>query len=130
MKPVESPDLIASFRHAFSGLWYALRTQRNARIHLIFTLAILGIGLWLGLSRTEWCLILLAIGMVWMAELSNTVLEDVVDLQCPGYNPLAKTAKDVKAGVVVIASLTAVLVGILVLGPKIIEKLGWLFFPG
>jgi diacylglycerol kinase len=124
MKPLKSPDLIASFRNAFTGLGYALRTQRNARIHLTVTLAILGVGIWLSLDRIEWSLILLAIGMVWMAELSNTVLEDVVDLQCPEYNPLAKTAKDVKAAVVVIASLTAVLVGILVLGPKLADKIG------
>jgi diacylglycerol kinase len=127
MNPLKSRDLIASFRHAFQGLGYALRTQRNARIHLIFTLVILPLGVWLGMDRVEWCLILLAIGMVWMAELSNTVLEDVVDLQCPGYNPLAKSAKDVKAAVVVVASLTAALVGVLILGPKLIEKMGGLF---
>jgi diacylglycerol kinase len=127
MTPLKSPNLIASFRNAFSGLWYALRTQRNARIHLIFTLVVPAVGLWLGLSLEQWCLIILSIGMVWMAELSNTVLENVVDLLSPEYNVLARTAKDVKAGVVVVASLAAVLIGLLVLGPKLFPLLGSLF---
>ncbi len=123
MKPQRSPSLPASFGNAFNGLRYALQTQRNARIHLTVTLLVLMAGLWLGLNLVEWCLIILSIGMVWMAELSNTVLENVVDLLSPDYHALAKTAKDVKAGVVVMASLSAVLVGVLVFGPKLLQLL-------
>ena len=123
MKPQRSPSLPASFGNAFNGLRYALQTQRNARIHLTVTLVVLMAGLWLGLNLVEWCLIILSIGMVWMAELSNTVLENVVDLLSPDYHVLAKTAKDVKAGVVVMASLSAVLVGVLVFGPKLLQLL-------
>jgi diacylglycerol kinase len=68
----------------------------------------------------EWCLVILSIGMVWMAELSNTVLENVVDLLSPDFHELARIAKDVKAGVVVVASFSAVLVGVLVFGPKLL----------
>jgi diacylglycerol kinase len=127
MAPSRSSNLIASFRNAFAGLGYTLRTQRNARIHLLITVAVTVFGLWLGLSREGWCLIFLAVGMVWMAELSNTVLESVVDLLRPEFDPLAKTAKDVKAGVVVVASLTAVLIGLLVMGPQLILRLQALF---
>jgi diacylglycerol kinase len=123
MKPQRSPSLPASFGNAFNGLRYALQTQRNARIHLSVTLVVLAAGLWLGLNLVEWCLIILSIGMVWMAELSNTVLENVVDLLSPDYHMLAKAAKDVKAGVVVMASLSAVLVGVLVFGPKLLQLL-------
>jgi diacylglycerol kinase len=123
MKALKSPNLLDSFRNALNGLRYALQTQRNARIHLTVTLLILGIGLWLGLTLIEWCLIILCIGMVWMAELSNTVLENVVDLLSPDYHVLAKTAKDVKASVVVVASLSAVLVGVLILGPKLLLQI-------
>jgi len=123
MNPSRSPNLVSSFRNAFTGLRYALRTQRNARIHLMVTLSVLGAGLWLGLTLEEWCLIVLSIGMVWMAELSNTAIENVVDLLSPEYHPLAKTAKDVKAGVVVVSSLSAVLVGLLILGPKLLLRL-------
>ena len=122
MKATRTPSLLHSFHNAFNGLRYALQTQRNARIHLTATLLVLGMGLWLGLSLVEWCLIILSIGMVWMAELSNTVLENVVDLLSPEYHALAKTAKDVKAGVVVVASISAVLVGILVLGPDLLLR--------
>jgi diacylglycerol kinase len=120
MKPPRTPSLLVSFGNAFNGLRYALQTQRNARIHLTVTVIVLGIGFWLGLSLMEWCLIILCIGMVWMAELSNTVLENVVDLLSPDYHALAKIAKDVKAGVVVVASFSAVLVGVLILGPKLL----------
>ncbi len=123
MKPQKSPSLPASFGNAFNGLRYALQTQRNAKIHLTVTVVVLLAGLGLGLSLVEWCLIILSIGMVWMAELSNTVLENVVDLLSPDYHALAKSAKDVKAGVVVMASLSAVLVGVLVFGPKLLQLL-------
>ncbi|MBN1438399.1 MAG: diacylglycerol kinase family protein [Anaerolineales bacterium] len=123
MTPLKSANLLESFRNAFSGLWYALRTQRNARIHLVFTILASAAGLWLELTLEQWCLIVLSIGMVWMAELSNTVLEQVVDLLSPEYSILAKTAKDVKAGVVVVASGSAVLIGILIFGPKLLSQL-------
>jgi diacylglycerol kinase len=120
MKPPRTPSLLVSFGNAFNGLRYALQTQRNARIHLTVTAIVLGIGFWLGLSLMEWCLVILSIGMVWMAELSNTVLENVVDLLSPDFHELARIAKDVKAGVVVVASFSAVLVGVLVFGPKLL----------
>ncbi|MGD0806065.1 MAG: diacylglycerol kinase family protein [Anaerolineales bacterium] len=125
MQPIKSPNLISSFRNAFSGLWYALRTQRNAQFHLLATLLVILVGFWVGLDTVHWCLIILAMGLVWMAELSNTALESVVDLANPTYHPLAKTAKDVKAAVVIIAALAAILVGVLILGPALAIKLGW-----
>jgi diacylglycerol kinase (ATP) len=125
MQPIKSPNLISSFRNAFSGLWYALRTQRNAQIHLLATLLVILAGFWLGVGVEQWCLLILAMGMVWMAELSNTAIESAVDLACETYHPLAKIAKDVKAAVVVIAAITAILVGVLILGPALVSKLGW-----
>ena len=127
MPALKSPNLIASFRNAFAGLEYALQTQRNARIHLAITIVVLAFGLWLGLGLEQWCLIILAIGMVWMAELSNTVLENVVDLLRPEYDPVARTAKDVKAAVVVVAGMAAVLIGLLVMGPELLVRLRNLF---
>jgi diacylglycerol kinase len=125
MQPIKSPNLISSFRNAFSGLWYALRTQRNAQIHLLATVLVILAGFWLSLGVEQWCLLILAMGMVWMAELSNTAIESAVDLACQTYNPLAKIAKDVKAAVVVIAAITAILVGVLILGPALVAKLVW-----
>jgi diacylglycerol kinase len=123
MPPVKSPNLIASFENAFTGLWYALRTQRNARIHLLASLLVFAAGIWLGLDWQRWCFLILAVTLVWMAELSNTAIESVVDLLSPEYHPLAKSAKDVKAGVVVVATLGAIGIGILVLGPPLLSRI-------
>ena len=120
---LRSSNLIASFRHAFAGVGYALRTQRNAQIHLAATILAVLLGFWLALGTTQWCLILMAIGLVWMSELSNTALENIVDLITPEYNELAKTAKDLKAGAVVAAAFAAAGIGILVLGPPLFLRL-------
>jgi diacylglycerol kinase len=128
MQPLKSENLFSSFQHALSGLAYAIRTQRNARIHLLATLLVVGFGFWLDLDLEKWCLLLLTIGFVWMAELSNTAIETAVDLASPEYHPMAKTAKDVKAGVVVVAAITSILVGLLILWPALQSKLG-LFLP-
>jgi diacylglycerol kinase len=123
MRPTKSPDLISSFRHAFSGLWYALRTQRNAQIHLLATLLTILLGFWLSLDTMQWCLIILAMGLVWMAELSNTAIESAVDLASPAYHPLAKIAKDVKAASVVMSVLAASIVGLIILSPALLRAL-------
>jgi diacylglycerol kinase (ATP) len=114
-----SSDLLTSFRHAFSGVWYVVRTQRNARIHLTVALVVIALGLWLGLSYTEWAVIVLTIGLVLAAEAFNTVAEAVVDLATAERHPLAKIAKDVAAGAVLLMAITAVLVGLLILGPPL-----------
>jgi diacylglycerol kinase (ATP) len=114
-----SSDLLTSFRHAFSGVWYVVRTQRNARIHLTVALVVIALGLWLGLSYTEWAVIVLTIGLVLAAEAFNTVAEAAVDLATAERHPLAKIAKDVAAGAVLLMAITAVLVGLLILGPPL-----------
>jgi diacylglycerol kinase (ATP) len=122
-RPTRSRSRIQSFRHAFAGWWYMLRTQRNAWIHAIFTMAAVIGGLWLGLSRVEWAIIALTIGAVWMAEFVNTALEAVVDLTSPNAHPLAKAGKDVAAAAVLVAALTSVAVGLLILGPPLWGRL-------
>ena len=111
-----------SFRHAFSGWWYVVRTQQNAWIHAVATVMALLVGAWLQLNRVEWALIIIAIAFVWTAEFFNTALEVVVDLATKEHHPLAKVSKDVGAAAVLIASLTAVLIGLVILGPPLIEK--------
>ena len=72
-----------SFGHAFAGWWHVVRTQQNAWIHTVISIAVLIVSLWLKLSTVEWALILIAITMVWTAEFLNTALEAVVDLASP-----------------------------------------------
>ena len=116
-----------SFRHAFGGWWYMLRTQRNAWIHAVISTVVFVLGLWLGLGRLEWAIILLTIAVVWMAEFINTSLEAVVDLASPDLHPLAKVGKDVAAAAVLVGAVTAVLIGLLILGPPLWAKIGGLF---
>jgi diacylglycerol kinase len=112
-------NIVDSFRHAFAGLWHALRTQRNTRIHLTIAAAVVAMGIWLGLSFTEWAVLVLTIGVVLVSEMLNTVAESLVDLVSPEYHPQAKIVKDVTAGAVLLGAILAVVVGLLVLGPPL-----------
>jgi diacylglycerol kinase len=82
---------------------------------------------WLHLSMSDWAVLLLTIALVWTAEFINTALEAVVDLASPQQHPLAKVGKDVGAAAVLIAALTSILVGLLILGPPLLEKLKIIF---
>jgi diacylglycerol kinase len=117
--PARAPSRLAAFRYALAGWWYMLRTQRNAWIHAIISTLVFAVGLWLGLGRLEWAILFLTIGLVWMAEFVNTALEAVVDLASPDLHPLAKVGKDVAAAAVLVGACTAVVVGLLILGPPL-----------
>ena len=118
---------IQSFRYAFTGWWYVIRTQRNAWIHAVFSITVVLLCLWLGLSRVEWALIIVAIAMVWTAELINTSMEAMIDLASPEHHQLAKISKDVGAAAVLIASTSSALIGLLVMGPPLWIRLTALF---
>ena len=83
------------------------------------TVVVIVLGVWLALSARDWAVLALAIALVWMAEILNTSIEAVVDLASPVHHPLAKVGKDVGAAAVLIASLIAILVGLLILGPPL-----------
>ena len=110
---------IQSFGHAFRGWWHVVRTQRNAWIHVVITIVIVALSIWVGLSIRDWALIILTTAVVFITEFLNTAVEVVVDLASPQHHPLAKVAKDVGAGAVLIAALAAVAVGALILGPPL-----------
>ena len=112
----------ASFRYAFEGWLYVLRTQRNAWIHAAASIMVISFSIWLKLDITEWLFIIISIAFVWTAEFVNTALEVVVDLATKEQHPLAKAGKDVGAAAVMIASLTSLIIGVLVLGPKLWDK--------
>ncbi|HVB21026.1 MAG TPA: diacylglycerol kinase family protein [Ktedonobacteraceae bacterium] len=119
----EWAKFIAGFGFAFSGLWYALRTQRNARVHaLLAALAIL-LGILLHISNVEFALIFVAITSVFIAEMFNTVFELCVDLASPEYHPLAKIAKDVAAGAVLLNAMLAIVIALFVYVPHL-----WVLF--
>jgi diacylglycerol kinase len=120
---VRSRNILESFRFALVGLWYALRTQRNTRIHLSIAAAVVVVGLCLNLSHVQWAVLTLTIGFVLVSEMLNTVAETLVDLISPGYHPLAKVVKDVTAGAVLLTAIVSVVVGLLVLGPPLWKRL-------
>jgi diacylglycerol kinase (ATP) len=112
----------ASFRHAFDGWGITLRTQPNAWIHAAFSLVVAGVCIWLRLPPRDWAVIILTITLVWAAELINTAIEAVVDLISPDQHPLAKVGKDTAAGAVLVTATGAVLIGLLILGPPLWDK--------
>jgi diacylglycerol kinase len=116
-----------SFRYAFAGWWFVIRTQRNAWIHAVVSLAVIAVSFWLQLSPRDWAMIVVAMAIVWTAEFLNTALEAVVDLASPQQQYLAKVGKDVGAAAVLIAAGSAALIGFLILGPPLWARLQALF---
>lgn len=119
----ELAERAQSFRYAFAGWWYLLRSQHNAWIHAFISLAVIALALWLQISRQEWAILILTFMVVWMAEFTNTALEAIVDMSMPEPHPLAKIAKDVGAATVLIGALGAILVGLIILGPPLWQRL-------
>jgi diacylglycerol kinase (ATP) len=84
------------------------------------------VALWLEVSLTTWAILILTITIVWMAEFLNAAVEAVVNLASPEFHPMAKVAKDVAAAAVLLGAVASLLVGLLVLGPPLLAKLGWM----
>jgi diacylglycerol kinase len=114
---------LLSVKNAVVGWWHVIRTQKNAWIHAIATVVVILMGFWFKLSTVDWSVLILTIAMVWTAEFLNTALEIVVDLASPTQHPLAKVGKDVGAAAVLIAALSAVIIGLLILGPPVLESI-------
>ncbi len=112
--------LLKSFGYAFDGLHYAFRTQANLRIHLVISLAVIVVGLWVQLGSIEWAILIVTMMIVLAAELMNTAIEATLDRVSVEQHPLAKVAKDTAAAAVLISAGGAVLVGLLILGPRLL----------
>ena len=120
---------IKSFVFAFQGILYVLRTQRNMRVHFAAGILVIIAGLVLGVSAPEWAALLAIMALVYALEMLNTVVEAIVDLVTQEYHPLAKVAKDVAAGAVLVAAIFAVVIALIVLLPRFLHLafslLGW-----
>jgi diacylglycerol kinase len=121
---LQSSTLRSSFRYALEGLRYVVRSERNARLHLISAIIVILISAWLALPAAEWALIIAAIALVFAGEMLNTVVELAIDLISPEFHPMAKNVKDVAAGAVLVAAIAAAGIGFLILGPRLCQKLG------
>lgn len=109
--------LILSFGYALEGIITALK-QQNLRIHFASTVIVIIAGLVTGLSSLEWLVIILIISLVIGAEMINSAIESVVDLASREIHPLAKQAKDIAAGAVLIFAIASVLIGLIIFLPK------------
>jgi diacylglycerol kinase (ATP) len=118
-RPFEFSGRIRSFGYAFRGLSYLLRSQHNAWIHAVATIAVLAAGLYFHLPAAEWCWIVLAITSVWTAEALNTAFELLADATTKEFHPLIGRAKDVAAGAVLLTAIGAAIVGLLIFWPRI-----------
>lgn len=111
--------ILDSFNYAVAGIVYAIKSQRNMKIHMIAALLVLGLAIYLRISTREFLIIFFAITLVVMAELFNTAIEAVVDLYVQEYHPLAKTAKNVAAGAVLMAALNSIVVAYIIIFPRL-----------
>jgi diacylglycerol kinase len=112
-----------SFADAGRGIALLLAQEPNARLHALATVAAIALGLWLGISASEWCWIALAIGLVWVAEALNSALEALADAVHPERGARIGSAKDLAAGAVLAAAIVAAVIGALVFGPRLVARL-------
>ncbi len=112
-------SVLRSFGPALAGLAWALKTQRNLQVHAIATVLAVGFGVWLQLAAWEWCVVLLAVGLVWAAELLNTAIEVLADRVSKEREEPIRRVKDAAAAGVLVAALAALGVGLVVFLPKL-----------
>jgi diacylglycerol kinase len=121
---ITSPSRVRSLGYALAGWLYMLRHQKNTRIMSVASVGIMALALWLQIDFMGLAVLIVTITLVWMAEFLNAAVEAVVNLASPDYHPMAKVAKDVAAAAVLLGVVASVLVGLLVLGPPLLSRLG------
>ncbi|WP_339228158.1 diacylglycerol kinase family protein [Oceanobacillus sp. FSL K6-2867] len=107
------------FNYAWNGIKEIAKTERNFRIHLFATILTASAGFVFKLTMTEWAIIVLTIGLVLMAEVTNTAIEKLIDYLKPEIHPTAKIIKDIAAGAVFITAIIAAIIGLLIFLPKL-----------
>ncbi len=115
--PFSIASRIRSFGYALRGLGFMLKTQHNAWIHLAATAIVVAAGFWLQIAAEDWRWIVLAIALVWVAEIVNTAFEHLCDVVQPEFHVSVRAAKDVAAGAVLVAAIAAAIIGVLVFWP-------------
>lgn len=113
--------LMNSFKYAFEGIFTALKTERNIKIHIIIMILVIIFGIILKINKIEWIICIILFGFVISLELINTSIENTVDLITIEKNQKAKIAKDVAAGAVLIAAIISAIIGLIIFVPKIIS---------
>jgi diacylglycerol kinase (ATP) len=122
VSPARATSLLDSFNYAFEGLVHVLRTQRNMRVHFAVAVVVLVVALWVGVSKIELIALIISITFVLVAEMINTAIEGAIDVATTSFDPMAKLAKDIAAGAVLLATLNALAVGYLVFSGKVADR--------
>jgi len=122
--PITSRSRLKSLSYALAGWLYMLRRQKNTRIQAVATVLVTALALWLRIDAMGWALLILSITMVWMAEFLNAAVEAAINLASAERHPMAQVGKDVAAAAVLLGVVASVLIGLLVLGPPLLDKLG------
>jgi diacylglycerol kinase (ATP) len=122
VRPGRAPSLLESFNFAFEGIIHVLRTQRNMRVHFLAATGVLIAAVSIGVERMELIALLISIAFVLIAEMINTAIEGTIEVSTTSFDPNAKLAKDIAAGAVLIATVTAVAVGYLVFSERLADR--------
>jgi diacylglycerol kinase (ATP) len=117
-----APTILDSFNYAFEGIIHVLRTQRNLRIHFAVAFVVLIVALVINVTKLELIALLISIAFVLIAEMLNTAVEAAIDIATTSFDPMAKLAKDIAAGAVLIATINAIIVGYLVFAGKVADR--------
>lgn len=123
-KPFSLADRARSFGHAGRGLTLFFRTTHNSWIHLLLLVCALVGGIYFEVSHSEWLALIITAALVLSAEAFNTAIEIDIDLTSPEYHPFARDTKDVAAAAVLITAIAALLVALLIFGPRVLSLLG------
>lgn len=118
---LKNKNFIDASKNAITGIIYTIKTQRNIKIQLVIAIIVIGFSIYFNLSITEWLFIVFAIMLVLICELINTAIEEAVNLNTDKFHPIAKISKDVAAGAVTLASLNAVIIGMIIFVDKIFK---------
>ena len=119
----KSKNVISSFKYAFQGIFSALKTERNLKIHVTIMILVIIAGIVLKISKIEWIICIILFGLVIGGEMLNSAIETVVDIAMPDINPKAKFAKDAAAGAVLVFAIASAIIGFMIFGPKLIALL-------
>ena len=119
----KSKNVISSFKYAFQGVFSAIKTERNLKIHITIMIFVLIAGILLKISKMEWIICIILFGLVIGGEMLNSAIETVVDIAMPDIDPKAKFAKDVAAGAVLVFAISSAVIGLIIFIPKIVELL-------
>ena len=112
-----------SFAYAFSGIWQVVKHEANFKIHILAAVVVIILSIVLQISKIEWLVVILTIGVVMSAEIFNSAIEKLVDVAYPEQNKKAGLIKDMSAGAILILAIAAAVIGFIIFIPKIIDWL-------